>query len=120
MNDIMFPNQSGRAAELIEEINKEEISKKDSIKEARKSQTLKRIVGAAVGVIALVWWCVLYPELCFPEDSYEVVYEAGEDDEMKAAADVEARDDYPSILQADDKQIVVKSKLLEWLAKRKD
>lgn len=62
---------------------------------------------AALGVMALVWWCVFYPELCFPRDTYEVV-----DDSNTAT------EDYPKILQADDEQIVIGSRLLEWLKNR--
>lgn len=81
-----------------------------------------------LGFTALVWWCVLYPELCFPQDTYEVVYETNEAGMTEAesveyesieaqsiGADSEERADYPTILQADDEQIVVKSRLLEWL-----
>lgn len=60
---------------------------------------------AAFGVMALVWWCVFYPELCFPQDTYEIV-----DDE-----DIVEEENYPDILQADDEQIVIGSRLLEWL-----
>lgn len=77
-----------------------------------------RIAGASVGVIALVWWCVLYPELCFPQDTYEVVYETKEAEGIEDATEESVT--YPSILQADDEQIVVKSRLLEWLRQKKD
>ncbi|MBD5521929.1 MAG: hypothetical protein HDR03_12050 [Lachnospiraceae bacterium] len=65
---------------------------------------------AAAGVMALVWWCVFYPELCFPQDTYEVV-----DDEDDAE-----EEDFPDILQADDEQIIIGSRLLEWLDKKKN
>lgn len=65
---------------------------------------------AAAGVMALVWWCVFYPELCFPQDTYEVV-----DDE-----DTTEEENFPDILQADDEQIVIGSRLLEWLDKKKN
>ncbi len=64
---------------------------------------------AALGVMALVWWCVFYPELCFPEDTYEVV------DNEKTA-----EEDYPPILEVDDEQIVIGSRLLEWLKNKKN
>lgn len=70
----------------------------------------QRNIIAAAGVMALVWWCVFYPELCFPQDTYEVV-----DDE-----DTAEEENYPDILQADDEQIVIGSKLLEWLRDKKD
>ena len=65
---------------------------------------------AALGVMALVWWCVFYPELCFPQDTYEVV-----DDE-----DIVEEENYPDILQADDEQIVIGSRLLEWFKNKKN
>lgn len=65
---------------------------------------------AAAGVMVLVWWCVFYPELCFPQDTYEVV-----DDE-----DTTEEENFPDILQADDEQIVIGSRLLEWLDKKKN
>ncbi|MBD5444894.1 MAG: hypothetical protein HDR29_05010 [Lachnospiraceae bacterium] len=64
---------------------------------------------AALGVMALVWWCVFYPELCFPQDTYEVV---NDEDTVE--------ENYPDILQADDEQIVIGSRLLEWLKDKKN
>ena len=86
-----------------------------------------KFTGAAVGVVALVWWCVLYPELCFPRDTYEVVYET---DEVYGDIIYEAEDEnkgsdfgrsgiYPDILRVDDEQIVIKSRLFEWLSRKK-
>ena len=44
-----------------------------------KKETLKDIqfgvMSVFAGAFAFVWWSVLYPELCFPDDTYEVVYE---------------------------------------------
>lgn len=86
-----------------------------------------RFTGAAVGVVALVWWCVLYPELCFPRDTYEAVYETDEvyedvipeaDNENKES-DSRASGVYPDILMADDEHIVIKSRLFEWLSQVK-
>lgn len=54
------------------------------------------------GIAAFVWWCVFYPELCFPQDTYEAVYE------------MEEADSY-SLLQAEGDQIEVRSRLLEWI-----
>lgn len=55
-----------------------------------------------IGIITLVWWCALYPELCFPQDTYEAVYE--QQDKAK----------HQDILSADDEDIVIESKFLEW------
>lgn len=86
---------------------------------------------AAVWVMALVWWCVFYPELCFPQDTYEVVDDARTagnidndieisiDDKIADTADIVIEENYPPILQADDEQIVIESRLLEWLGKKK-
>lgn len=81
-------------------------SQRNRIKDTFLNQ---RNIIAAAWVMALVWWCVFYPELCFPQDTYEVV-----DD-----ADTAIEENYPDILQADDEQIVIGSRLLEWLGKKK-
>lgn len=84
---------------------------------------LLRFAGAAIGTMALVWWCIFYPELCFPRDTYKAVYETQADSNSETensdseilAAELEDSGTEPDILQADDEQIVVKSRLLEWL-----
>ena len=93
-----------------------------------RSETLR--LGFA-GLAAFVWWCVFYPELCFPQDTYEVVYEIQEaEDEMQEAVEdslavtdqseeVEQTDSY-SLLQAEGDQIVVRSRLLEWIKQHMD
>lgn len=86
-----------------------------------------KFTGAAVGVVALVWWCVLYPELCFPRDTYEAVYETDEvyGDVFSEEADEDIESDsrtsgvYPDILRTDDEHIVIKSRLFEWLSQVK-
>lgn len=50
-----------------------------------------RSAGLLAGVLAFVWWCVLYPELCFPQDTYEAVYEAGKEARQKKAWKKRAR-----------------------------
>lgn len=83
-----------------------------------------RAAGLLAGVFAFVWWCVLYPELCFPQDTYEVVYEAGGDGAAKEGMEKESAGQEKSVsdeencrrlLQADKEQVIVKSRLLEWL-----
>ncbi|MDE7339506.1 MAG: stage II sporulation protein R [Lachnospiraceae bacterium] len=90
-----------------------------------------RSAGLLAGVLAFVWWCVLYPELCFPQDTYEAVYEAGgketeaaEEGREKADAEKEGAEQEKSalaeenccwLLRADKEQVIVKSRLLEWL-----
>ena len=86
-----------------------------------------KFTGAAVGLVTLVWWCVLYPELCFPRDTYEAVYETDEvyGDIISEAEDENKESDfgtsgiYPDILRANDEQIVIKSRLFEWLSQKK-
>lgn len=72
-----------------------------------------------VSIAAFVWWCVFYPELCFPQDTYEVVYEMEETAvESLSVTDLSEKSkqtDSYSLLQAEGDQIVVKSRLLEWI-----
>ena len=71
-----------------------------------------RIHTAAVGLFAFVWWGLLYPELCFTENTYEqVIVVDGE------AVEVE-QTDYQDVLGASGHQIVVKSRLWEWLEQK--
>lgn len=83
-----------------------------------------RAAGLLAGVFAFVWWCVLYPELCFPQDTYEAVYENDGDGAVKEGLEkegaeqemsVSAEENYHRLLQADKEQVIVKSRLLEWL-----
>lgn len=82
-----------------------------------KKKTLDNIktmvMSLAAGVLAFVWWGVLYPELCFPRDTYEVMYEEAEaagDTEMLSEEEICDR-----LLQAGEEQVIVKSRLLEWI-----
>ena len=88
-----------------------------------------RSAGLLAGVLAFVWWCVLYPELCFPQDTYEAVYEAGEGSAAKESMEKEGMEKEGAeqeksalteencgwLLRADKEQVIVKSRLLEWL-----
>ena len=69
-----------------------------------------RAAGVLAGVFAFVWWCVLYPELCFPQDTYEAVYETGEENE---------EGNFRGLLQAEEEQVIVKIRLLECLERFK-
>ncbi len=103
-------------------------SQRNRIKDTFLNQ---RNLIAAAWVMALVWWCVFYPELCFPQDTYEVVYGVEDIEETdndvendiensidnNIASDIVEEKYYPQILQADDEQIVIGSRLLEWLGK---
>lgn len=71
------------------------------------------ITGALTGMSAFVWWFLLYPELCFPQDTYEIVCELPDEEEDCLEEDI-----YGQLITADDGQIIIKSKLLEWLKKK--
>ena len=72
-----------------------------------KKEPVLRAAGLLAGIFAFVWWCVFYPELCFPQDVYEAVYGT---EQME-----EAGENCRGLLQADKEQVIVKSRLLEWL-----
>ncbi|MCM1087952.1 MAG: hypothetical protein NC419_07320 [Muribaculaceae bacterium] len=89
-----------------------------------KSQWHFKVMGTAAVIASCVWWFILYPDLCFPQDTYEVVCDventfSGED----AAANgrnvlLDDKTEMPlSFLDADaqDKQVVITSRLWEWL-----
>ncbi|MDE6994795.1 MAG: DUF2045 domain-containing protein [Lachnospiraceae bacterium] len=68
-----------------------------------------RLRALVTGIFALIWWGVLYPELCFTEDTFQQIVVT--DGEEKAAGDA----DYRDILDAAGDEIVIRSRLLEWL-----
>ena len=72
-----------------------------------------RLRAAATGIFALVWWGILYPEICFTQDTFQQVIVI--DGEEKAVYEA----DYEDILNASGDEIVIKSKLLEWLEQQK-
>lgn len=62
---------------------------------------------------AFAWWGLLYPELCFTEDTFrQVIVEDGEVITVKEAC-------YREILDAEGDDIVIESRLLEWLEEMK-
>lgn len=74
---------------------------------------LKRVfTGIVAGTLALIWWGVLYPELCFPQDTYDVVYET-------ESEEISGDESCAELLWADEEQIVVKSRLLEWIKNKR-
>lgn len=108
----------------------------------------KRLRMAAAGIAAVtcacVWWFVLYPELCFPEEAYEIIWfpeenlalvggeEAEENGEKlprtskeqkgcwETSQENEKQESCRELLQADEEQVIVKSRLLEWLSQQKN
>lgn len=84
--------------------------KRNTIKQMiRKGYCDIRLRAAATGIFALVWWGILYPELCFTEDTFQKVIVA---DGREQAVD---KADYRDILDAAGDEIVIRSRLLEWL-----
>lgn len=68
-----------------------------------------RVRTAAAAVFALAWWGVLYPELFFTESVFEQIIVSDGREVVSEQAD------YRDILGASGDEIVVKSRLLEWL-----
>ncbi|MCH5259546.1 MAG: hypothetical protein J1F18_07330 [Lachnospiraceae bacterium] len=71
-----------------------------------------RLRAAAAGMMALAWWGLLYPELCFTDSTCAQVTVA---DGQELAV---GQADYRDILDATGDEIVVKSRLLEWLEEK--
>jgi hypothetical protein len=59
-------------------------------------------------VCAFLWWGVFYPELCFPEDAYQVVDEAD-------GTDSSGEMSYQDILKAAPDDTLIRSRFLEWI-----
>ena len=72
----------------------------------------RMLTGIAMGTLAFVWWGVLYPELCFPQDTYDIMYEMEEEG-------ISGEDMCRRLLGADEKQIIVTSRLLQWIKQHK-
>lgn len=93
---------------------KEKLLKTD-IKRSFKWKEYLRM--AATGILtvmsAFVWWFLLYPELCFPEDTYEIVY-----DEQEMEEDCSEDEINSQLMLSDEGQLVIKSRILEWLKKK--
>ena len=73
----------------------------------------QRFKGILLVFFAFTWWGLLYPELCFTEDTFrQVIVEDGEVITVKEAC-------YREILDAEGDDIVIESRLLEWLEEMK-
>ena len=73
----------------------------------------QRVKGILLVFFAFAWWGLLYPELCFTEDTFrQVIVEDGEVITVKEAC-------YREILDAEGDDIVIESRLLEWLEEMK-
>ncbi len=76
------------------------------------SKLRRMLTGIAAGALVFVWWGVLYPELCFPQDTYDIIYEMQEEE-------ISEDDMYRQILGADGEQIIVTSRLHQWIKQHK-
>lgn len=79
------------------------------------------IIGAAV------WWLVFYPELSFIDGTYQLVMPEhekqlkridGSDSDMDMTVDISEKDALSGLLHAGKDEIVIESKLLEWLLEK--
>lgn len=78
----------------------------------RKGYYDLRLRSAAAGVFALVWWGLLYPELCFTDGTWEhAVVVDGQESVAKGT-------DCQDILAAEADEVVIGSRLLEWLEQK--
>lgn len=72
-------------------------------------EALEVIIGEGQGQN---WWCVMYPNLCFFNSTYEVVDKEAE----KSLEQVLTQEEYKSLME--HKNYEVKSALLEWLREK--
>lgn len=73
-----------------------------------------RLRTMAAAIMALAWWGVLYPELCFTENTCaQVIVSQGKEIVIEQT-------DYQGVLHASGDEVVVRSRLLEWLEQQKD
>lgn len=78
----------------------------------RKAYRNVRLRTALLVVSALTWWGILYPELCFTEDTLQQVIVVDGVERTVSEAD------YMEIMDAAGDEIVIGSRLLEWLEER--
>ena len=67
-----------------------------------------RLRALVTGIFALIWWGVLYPELCFTEDTFQQIVVT--DGEEKAAEDA----DHSDILDAPRNAKVIRKRTAAW------
>ena len=78
----------------------------------RKGYQDLRIRSAAAFVFAFVWWGALYPELCFADGTCVEVSVCDGQETVTGQAD------YSDIMDAEGGDIVLGSRLLEWLEQK--
>ncbi|MCM1123138.1 MAG: hypothetical protein NC416_11190 [Eubacterium sp.] len=72
-----------------------------------------RVRTAAVSIMAFAWWGLLYPELCFTENTcIQVIVSQGQEI-------VSEQIDCREILSASGDEIVIRSRFMEWLEEKK-
>ncbi len=89
----------------------------------RKGYQSLKIKALMTMVLAAAWWGVLYPELCFTEETCQaVVVEDREADAQQEAVQpdevqriVSQQMTYKEVLEATGDDVVIKSRFLEWL-----
>ncbi len=73
-----------------------------------------RFRTAVICIMAFAWWGLLYPELCFTENTCaQVIVSQGQEIVIRQTG-------YPEILNASGDDVVVRSRLLEWLEEKKN
>lgn len=91
----------------------EELLKSDTKRSLKWKEYLRMAATSIVMVTsAFVWWFLLYPELCFPEDTYEIVYE-----EQGMEEDGSDEEIFSQLMLSDEGRLVIKSRILEWIRK---
>ena len=104
---------------------------KDWIKN-KINKLIEKFAGNRFALIvagAMVWWMILYPELSFIDGTYQLVLKDADgqvivqgnimdDADGKKVTDVSDGDVLKGLLKADDNEIVIESRLFEWLFKR--
>ena len=80
------------------------------------------------GVLAFAWWSLFYPELCFTEETCEIVsaakaetteqITAGQSGKAETAGQNGEVEIFPGILRAVRDEVVISSSLLEWCGER--
>lgn len=63
----------------------------------------------AACILATVWWSVFYPELCFTQETCELISDSGMRTEEIDAAE---------IWRSSGEELVISSRLLEWCDKK--
>lgn len=89
----------------------------------RKGYQSLKIKTWLATVFAAAWWGILYPELCFTEETCQAV--VMEDSEAAAQQETEQPDEaqrivsqqmtYKEVLEATGDDVVIKSRFFEWL-----